>query len=262
MGLLNSLGFLAEVLVIVVLGVPLILGGLFVILVVANRADPDHTGRRPTVIYLFATSFVTLFITLFATYLIATKLFGLIGRRISTGNSLHPIGDAAARGSVIGVLIALATGAALYIHLRAATTISSAEEERTSPIGRIHASYLAAVSFVCVVIVIAAGVAAVYQLFPIAAPGVFAPGHGRSRVAPLRALFPAVYLAVAAAAVLRAHWRAAPTALRPPWAPLVRQLPSVPTVPQPLVGSDSAVPPAGPGRPAPRKRPSRPRSPS
>ena len=56
-GLLPLAGALIEVLAVLVV---LALVGVFVIIVVANRADPDPSGRRPQSVYCFAVSFITL----------------------------------------------------------------------------------------------------------------------------------------------------------------------------------------------------------
>ena len=53
----SALGILADVLSVVVV---LALVGLLVIIIIANRADPDPSGRRPQSVYFFAVSFVTL----------------------------------------------------------------------------------------------------------------------------------------------------------------------------------------------------------
>jgi hypothetical protein len=190
--------------------IPLLLGGVFVILIVANRAEPDPSGRRPVVVYQFATSFVTVFATLFATFAIVTALCQLIGHNpggfvASFGGSQHPVGDAVARQAVLGALVAIVAGATLAGHRRRGLDNSAGDLTPLGPLGRVRLSYASAVSFVCVLIVIVATVVAVYQLFKIIGPGVF--GHGGSRVAPLRVLLPDGYLAVAAGSILSRHRR-------------------------------------------------------
>src|SRR5437763_12641473 len=135
---LGGLAFLVVLVVGVILLIPLLIGGVFVIVVVANRADPDVTGRRPAVVYAFATAFLTLFLTLFATTGIIASLASLIGAHHSSGGgfgffsnspigpggdgggSLHPIGDAAARGVVLSLIVTLIAGAAYVMHITAA----------------------------------------------------------------------------------------------------------------------------------------------
>src|ERR1700683_471967 len=49
-----------------------------VILLVANRAEPDQRGMRPRSVYLFGMSFVTLQLTFAGSVLIITSLFSVI----------------------------------------------------------------------------------------------------------------------------------------------------------------------------------------
>ena len=48
--------------------------GLFIIIVVANRADPDPSGRRPQSVYYFAVSFVTLVTTIVGSIVVFVSL--------------------------------------------------------------------------------------------------------------------------------------------------------------------------------------------
>ena len=52
--------------------------GAFVIIVVANRADPDPTGTRATTVYAFAVSFVTVIAVLIASTVMVGALITLI----------------------------------------------------------------------------------------------------------------------------------------------------------------------------------------
>src|SRR5579871_1481763 len=47
---------------------------VFIIVVVANRAEPDATARRPLVVYLFGMSFFTLFAALIASLGMSTPI--------------------------------------------------------------------------------------------------------------------------------------------------------------------------------------------
>ena len=51
---------------------------VLIIVVVANRAEPDPRGLRPHSVYLFGMSFVTLQLTYAGLILIATSVFSLI----------------------------------------------------------------------------------------------------------------------------------------------------------------------------------------
>ena len=42
--------------------------GIFVVVVVANRADPDPAGRRPLTVYCFGVSFFSVFAILFGSF--------------------------------------------------------------------------------------------------------------------------------------------------------------------------------------------------
>ena|SRR5438067_1471915 len=228
-GLVFAIGLAVAAIVLL----PLLVGGVFVIVVVANRADADPTGRRPAVVYGFATAFVTLFITLFATAALVASLSDLIGshggrgghaRGIfgglasgSSGGSLHPVGDAVARGSVLSILIALVAGVIYYLHATAAARASD-DAPAADPIARVRASYVSAVSFVCVMITVVSLVVVLYDVFRIFAPGVFSPDSGGDRAIAVRSMLPALYLALAAIGLLLMHLRHAPPPLRPRYA--------------------------------------------
>src|SRR5690349_1053701 len=81
-GVLGIIGIIAGVLLLL----PLVIGAIFVIVVVSNRADADPTGRRPAAVYSFAVSFVTLFVTLFSTFVVVAQLCSLIGTRHGHGH--------------------------------------------------------------------------------------------------------------------------------------------------------------------------------
>ena len=52
---------------------------VFIIVVVANRAEPDPRGLRPYSVYLFGMTFVTLSLTYSGVSLIVTSLLSFIG---------------------------------------------------------------------------------------------------------------------------------------------------------------------------------------
>src|SRR5579875_3209664 len=95
--------------------------GVFVILVVANRAEPDASGRRPYSVHLFGVAFITLFTVLFASFAIVDGLVQLIGshRGFGSSSSIHPVGDAVARQAVLGLVLLLVAGVTLALHVRA-----------------------------------------------------------------------------------------------------------------------------------------------
>jgi len=239
MDLSGVFGIVALVVAVALL-IPLIVGAVFVVVVVANRTEPDLSGRRPALVYALGASFLTLFLTLFATTTFVAELCRLIGSHGSTdvgafsytpldsasGTSAysstlvlrlghqHPLGDSVARGAVLAGIVAIVAGVVCALHLRAAAR-GSADATRTDPLGRVLSSYIAAVSFVSVFIVLFAVVVVIFDIFRGAAPGVFtSSGHGGS-VDVLRSLIPAAFLALAASAILLAHLRFAPPPFRP-----------------------------------------------
>lgn len=229
-----DLGGILSIVVLVVgviLLIPLIVGAVFVVVVVANRAEPDPTGRRPALVYSLGVGFFSLFLTLFATTSFIASLCRLIGSHhaasafssinpvtlVASGRVAghqHPIGDAVARGAVLSAIVAIVAGLVCAWHLRAAAR-GSKDATRSDQLGRVLSSYIAAVAFVSVMLIIGATVVVVYDIFRGAAPGVFsASGHGDS-VNSLRSLIPGVYLALATGAILLAHLRYAPPEFRP-----------------------------------------------
>lgn len=222
------------IIALAIVALPLLAGAVLVILVVSNRADPDPTGRRPAVVYSFAISFITLFVTLFSTFVIVAQLWSLIGSHHTqtpladdTGGGFlssiggahapiakHPYGDSVARAVVLATLLALVAGFVYLKHVRAGER-ATAGVRLADPAGRVRSSYVAAVSFVCVAIATISTVAAAYQVFRIAAPGVFNAGGSGSRVAALRILLPLVYLALASLALLHRHIQQLPPGARP-----------------------------------------------
>jgi hypothetical protein len=230
---LGSLVSIIGIIAGVILLLPVLIGGVFVILVVSNRADVDPTGRRPAVVYLLAVSFITLFVTLFSTFVVVAQLCSLIGTTnrgtaapvpailggLGSGGGVitpvrHPVGDAVARAVVIAALLAIVAGAMYVMHLRAGQR-GTAGVAFGDPAGRVRSSYVAAVSFVCVVILVVATVAGVFQIFRIAGPGVFNSGATGNRTDAFRTLLPLAYLVAATFYLLRRHAGELPAQVRP-----------------------------------------------
>jgi len=169
--------------------------GLFIIIVVANRADPDATGRRPQSVYFFAVSFVTLVTTIIGSIVVVFSVVDLVGRH-GPG-----IGNAVARAVVIGGLITLLSGALLWTHLRRGVALVGSDP--ASPSRRVAQSYVSGVAFLSVMILLVVSILAVYLLFALGGPGVFGSFGGRTPA--LRDLIDAVYVGVVAATVLMTH---------------------------------------------------------
>jgi hypothetical protein len=177
--------------------------GVFVIVVVANRAEPDPSGRRPLSVYLFATSFVALIAAVVGSVTVVASLVQLIGSHPGVSlPGIHPIGDAAARGAVLGGLITLVSVVILVVHLRRGLLFAGGEDD-LGPSRRVAKSYVAAVAFLMVLVLLATTVAAIYLLFEIAGPGVF--GSGGGRIPLVRNLIVVAYVGVVAAVILRTH---------------------------------------------------------
>jgi hypothetical protein len=169
--------------------------GLFIIIVVANRADPDATGHRPQSVYFFAVSFVTLVTTIVGSIVIVFSVVDLIGRH-SSG-----IGNAIARAVVIGGLITLMSGVLLRVHIKRGVALVG--PDGASPSRRVAQSYVSAVSFIAVLILLVVSILTVYLLFSLGGPGVFGSLGGRTEV--LRVLIDAVYIGFVAGTVLLTH---------------------------------------------------------
>ncbi len=201
-----GLASLAGVLVDVLAGVVVVaLVGLFVIVVVANRADPDPTGRRPQSVYFFAVSFVTIVISTIASTVIVSALARFIGSHSS------PIADSVARAVVLGGLITLVGVFLLVAHLRRGLGLALAGGELTSPSRRVGQSYVSAVAFVAILIVIVFSVLSIYLVFGLAGPGVFGSFGGHTSA--LRYLVDAVYVDIVAGVILWTHRNLIPPGL-------------------------------------------------
>jgi hypothetical protein len=199
-GLGSLVGVLVGLLAIVVI---LAVVGVFVIVVVANRAEPDPSGRRPLSVYLFATSFVALFAAIVGSTTVVASLAQLIGSHPGVARAgIHPIGDAAARGSVLGGLITLISVAILVLHLRHGLRFARADGT-SGPSQRVARSYVAAVAFLAILTLLAAAVAGGYLLFEIAGPGIFGASSGRVPV--VRNLIVVLYVGLVATVILRTH---------------------------------------------------------
>jgi hypothetical protein len=184
---------LAELLaVVVVVG----LVGVFVIVVVANRADPDPSGRRPQSVYYFAVSFITLVASILGSAVVVVGIVRLIGRHSGS------ITDSVARTIVIGGLITGVSLVLLITHLRRGLVLARAEDA-PSPSRRVGQSYVSAVAFLSIISLLVASVVAIYLVFALAGPGVF--GSFGGRTSSLRYLIVALYLGGVAVLVLGTH---------------------------------------------------------
>ncbi len=189
----SFVGFALEALVVLAL---IAVVGVFVIIVVANRADPDPTGRRPQSVYLFAVSFVTITTSIIGSAVVVGALVQLAGSH--SGDITNPV----ARAAVVGGLITVASVTLLVVHLRRGLVLARADAP-PSPSRRVGQSYVSAVSFVAVLSVLFTTVVCAYLLFAIVDSSVFGSFGGRTPA--VRVFVIAAYLGVAAGLVLWTH---------------------------------------------------------
>ncbi|HLN17653.1 MAG TPA: hypothetical protein VK277_12995, partial [Acidimicrobiales bacterium] len=203
---------------------------IFVIVVVANRAEPDRSGRRTFSVYLFSVSFVTVFLALFGSVVVVDSLVQLIGGHgggvvygVVSGSSgsvhftktIHPVGDEVVRGVVAGGLITLIAIAVLVPHLRRGLQVAGADQ-RSGPSARVGQAYAAAVAFVTILIVVVALAVVIYHLFELAGPGTFQSSGGTPVV---RSLLEVLYLGIAAGILFAVHVGFFPSDWRSGWLP-------------------------------------------
>jgi hypothetical protein len=182
---------------------------IFVVIVVANRADPDPTGRRPLAVYLFGVSFFSMFVVLFGTFAMVLGLVQLIGSHPGVESvSQHPVGDAVVRIVVLGGIIVGVATVLLLTCLRRALALPEVAHRQAGPINRVAQSYAASVSFAALFIGAVALIVFLYEVFRILAPGVFE--LTGTRVDAARVLIAALYLAFASVGIVLAHARLLP----------------------------------------------------
>ncbi|MGC2486333.1 MAG: hypothetical protein WA359_08835 [Acidimicrobiales bacterium] len=177
----------------------------YVIIVIANRADPDPSGKRPMAAYLFGASFLSLWIAYAGSILVVDAIVSLM-------RSVTPSTNSVARVVVIGFLMVLVGGAAYMLHQQRGVALSNSETDPLSPTKRVMRSYAAAVSFISVLISVITLMVLGYLIFELVAPGVF--GASGSRVDTLSSIIDSVYIVGATAVIFIAHQAMAPAALR------------------------------------------------
>jgi hypothetical protein len=137
----------------------------YIIIVVANRADPDPTGNRTNTVYHVGTAFLTLWLGVAGAIAVLATLFEFIG----TGGNR----DTTIRGVTIGLLLFLVGGFVSHTQRRKAVDLAESEPDSASPSKRVVRSYAAVVSFISVIVMVVAGLAAVWGLLGLIAPGVY-----------------------------------------------------------------------------------------
>ncbi len=150
----------------------------YIIIVVANRADPDPTGRRTSAIYHVGTAFIALWLEIAGVITIFATLFALIGAGGTTyfSTEVHPLGDSTIRGITIGLLLAIIGGYTALTHRAKAIGLAESDEAEASPSRRVVRSYAAVVSFISVLVVVITLLAFVWSFLGLIAPGVYQAG--------------------------------------------------------------------------------------
>jgi hypothetical protein len=201
----STTGGLVAVIALVIAFVSLVLL-VPIILLVANRSEPDQRGLRPQSVYLFGMSFVTLQLTFAGSVLIVTSLISLIAPHVS------PLTNSVARTVVIGALFVVLAGLTLVLHLGRGIKTARGDVGETGPNLRVMRSYAAVVGFIYFLQVIFALGVAIYLVFALIAPGVFG-SIGASRSGTLATLLDLVYVMLASAYIVAAHSAIGPSAL-------------------------------------------------
>jgi hypothetical protein len=171
--------------------------GILVIIVVANRADPDPSGRRPQSVFYFAASFVTLATTTLGSAVVISGVVVLVG------NHSNSVSNSAARAILFGGLVTLVSAFLLTVHLRRGLSLARHDSAAQGPSQRVGQSYVSSVAFVSVLSLLVLGVFSIYLIFAIAGPGLFGSLGNRSDT--VRVFIVSAYLCVVAATVLWTH---------------------------------------------------------
>jgi hypothetical protein len=189
---------------------------VLVIVVVANRAEPDETKRRPFAVYLFGTSFLAIWIAFVGTIAVVVSLVSLLGSGGSRvmpafgSIALHPVGDSVVRGATLGGIVAIIGTVLVVTHLRRGLAI--ADPESGGPASRVAQSYVAATAFVSVFVLLFALIVAIYAVCQLIAPGTYA---AASRTNAGRTLIDSGYIALGSLTILFSHLRFVPRSLWP-----------------------------------------------
>jgi hypothetical protein len=204
--------------------------GIVIIAVVANRADPDPTGRRPQSVYYFVVSFVTLTTAVIGSaFCVASVLWLTAHHPASSGNGI-------ARLLLVSALVFAASAGLFVTHLRRGLALARVESVAANPSHRIGQSYVSVVAFVAILTLLISGVAGAYLIFAVASPATFGSFGGRS--VSVRVLIELVYLAAIAVLVLWTHG--------PLLTPRLRLLARAPRRPGPEIPPSGGTDPVAP----------------
>jgi hypothetical protein len=150
----------------------------YIIIVVANRAEPDPAGTRTSAIYHVGTAFIALWLEIAGVIAIFVTLFNLIGAGHTANftSEVHPLGDSTIRGITIGLLLSIIGGYTALTHRAKAIELASSDATPASPSTRVLRSYAAVVSFITVLVVVVTSLALVWSVLGLIAPGVYQTG--------------------------------------------------------------------------------------
>lgn len=156
----------------------------YIIIVVANRADPDPTGKRTSAIYHVGTAFLTLWLEIAGVITIFVTLFALIGAGDNRyfSREVHPLGDATVRGITIGLLLSIVGGVVTLTHRGKAIELAESDSDEASPAKRVVRSYAASVSFISAIVIVVTVLVALWSILGLIAPGVYEAGSRTSDV--------------------------------------------------------------------------------
>ncbi len=198
-------GVVAAIAVIIALSSILLL--VPIILIVANRAEPDPRGLRPSSVYLFGMSFVTLQLTFAGSVVIISSLFSVIAPHYT------PLTNSVARSVLVGALFVVLAGVALLLHLGRGIETARGDTEPSGPNLRVMQSYAGVVGFIYFLQLIFSLGAGIYLLFALIAPGVFG-SIGSDRSGTLALLLDLVWVMLVSAYIVAAHSGLGPSALQ------------------------------------------------
>jgi hypothetical protein len=193
-GLASLAGALVEIFAVLSMAA---LIGIVIIAVVANRAEPDPTGRRPQSVYFFVVSFITITTAIVGSAVILASVLWL------TAGHTQSAGHAIDRLLLAGALVFVVSVGLFVTHLRRGLGLARAAGTNADPSHRIGQSYVSVVAFVSILVLLVTGVLSIYLLFAIASPATFGTFGGRG--VSVRILVESVYLAGVAVVVLWSH---------------------------------------------------------
>lgn len=181
------------------------LGGIttYVIIVVANRAEPDPSGKRPMAVYLFGGAFLTLWVAVIGLLAAAWALIGLIG---TSGE-----GHAVTILVTIGLLLLVIAGGFHQLHRLRGLELAEGESDPASPTKRVARSYVAVNSFISIVIVIFSAFFMIYEVISVIAPGTY---DVTNRTSVGRLILDAAAALLVSLWIFLSHQRLAPNGLR------------------------------------------------